>query len=207
MVITYHGLEFFRVQFGDTVLAFNPPKKTSNHKSARFGADIVMSSVRHEDFLGGSLLDSGDKEPFLITGPGEYEVQEIFIRGYPSKTHYGGDERINTIYVATLEGMNLVFLGALDEKELPQAAAEAIDVVDILFVPIGGEGVLNAVEAHKLGVKLEASVIIPMHYDDKALKTFLKEEGEEKVKPQEKLTLKPRDVSGREGDILVLKES
>ena len=61
MVITYYGLQFFRIQFGDTVVAFDPPAKDSDHKSARFGADVSLSSLKDKDFNGGELLSGGDK--------------------------------------------------------------------------------------------------------------------------------------------------
>jgi hypothetical protein len=66
----------------------------------------------------------------------------------------------------------------------------------------GGEGVLNADLAYKLVVKLEPKIIIPMHYGEvgekDALKKFLKEAGED-IKPIEKLTLKKKDLEGKEG--------
>ena len=87
---------------------------------------------------------------------------------------------------------------------------EAIDGVDILFVPIGGEGVLSSTDAYKLAVNLEPKIIIPMHYGDigdkNALKTFFKEGGEETVAPIDKLTVKKKDLEGKEGDIVVLSQ-
>ena len=57
-------------------------------------------------------------------------------------------------------------------------------------------------------MKLEPRLISPMHYGDvgekTALKTFLKEGGEENMKAEEKLTLKKKDLEGKEGDIIVL---
>ena len=41
MIITYQGAEFFKVQFGDTTLAFNPISKESKLKPTRFFADIA----------------------------------------------------------------------------------------------------------------------------------------------------------------------
>lgn len=207
MVITKHGPAFIKIQFGDTVLAFNPPSSESDKKSARFGADVALSSVKHSDFLGGELLTAGDKEPFVIDGPGEYEVGGVFIKGLPSVTNYKGEQRINTVYVVELEDMNICFLGALDVSKLEGSTAEAIDEVDILFVPVGGDGVLDPADAYKLAVTLEANVIIPIFHngsgDDEAVTAFLKEAGE-KAKPVDKLTLKRRDVSGEEGAIKVL---
>ena len=76
--------------------------------------------------------------------------------------------------------------------------------IDILFVPIGGGDVLDVPQASKLAVKLEAKLIIPMHYGTQALASFLKEEGIKEVEPVEKLTIKKKDLELMEGEIVVL---
>ncbi len=212
MVISHLGAQFFKVTFGDTTLAFDPISKTSKLKGAKFGADIAFISVNHPDMNGAEQVALGDRQPVVIDGPGEYEIQGIFATGYQSVSHYGGQERINTIYILKFEGMKLCFLGALGSGELPQAVKEASDDIDILFVPIGGDGVLDAAEAHKLAVKLESKLVIPMHYrtsmgdigDKDALTTFLKEEGSEKLKPLDKLTLKKKDLDGKGNEVVLL---
>ncbi len=210
MIITYFGGEFFKVQFGDTVLAFNPISKDSKLKPSRFGADIVLSTTYHEDFNGIDQVSHGDKKPFVISGPGEYEVKEVFIKGLASESKYGGKDLINTIYTVSLENMNICFLGAINTPELKNETVEALDEIDILFVPIGGEGVLDPVKAYKLAVSLEPKIIIPMHYGDignkDALKIFLKEAGEN-PKAEPKLTLKKKDLEGKEGDIMLIDSS
>lgn len=207
MIITYYGGEFFKVQFGDTTLAFNPISKDSKLKSSRFGADIVLSTTYHADFNGVEQVSHGDKKPFVISGPGEYEVKEVFIKGLSSESKYGGKDLVNTIYTVSLENMNICFLGALNNSELKNETVEALDEIDILFVPIGGDGVLDPVKAYKLAVSLEPKIIIPMHYGDvganDALKVFLKEAGEN-PKSESKLTLKKKDLEGKEGDIILL---
>jgi L-ascorbate metabolism protein UlaG (beta-lactamase superfamily) len=205
MVITYHGAEFFKVQFGDTVIAYNPISKDSKQKTTRFGADIVLVSTNHPDFNGVDNTSHGDREPFVISGPGEYEVKGIFIKGFLSKTNFGGESKINTIYTVAMEGMNLCFLGALGNSDISKETMEDIDEIDILFTPIGGDGVLEPAAAYKLAVSLEPKLIIPMQYNGDAavLKKFLKEGGEES-KPVEKLTLKKKDLEGKEGEIIVL---
>ena len=207
MVITHYGMQFFKVSFGDTTIALDPISKNSKLKGPKFGADIAISSANHSDMNGVLDMSFGDKKPFTIVGPGEYEIGGIFIKGFASKTNYGGKEMNNTIYLITLEDMNLIFLGALSNSELPNEVKEAIDDVDILFAPIGGDGVLSPAEAHKLAVKLEPKIIIPMHMENgggNALKTFLKEEGLDSVKPVDKLTIKKKDLVGKDGEIIVL---
>lgn len=210
MVITYLGGEFFKVQFGDTVLAFNPISKDSKLKTSRFGADIALISLNHTDMNGIDQVSFGEKKAFAVTGPGEYEVKGVYIKGFKSNSTYDKEPRLNTIYMVSLEGMNLCFLGALSDKDISNEALEALDEVDILFTPISGNGVLTPADAYKLAVKLEPKIIIPMHYgsigDANALKVFLKEGGEDALKPEDKLTLKKKDLEGRKTDIVVLGE-
>lgn len=209
MIITYLGGEFVKIQFGDTTLAFNPISKDSKLSTAKFGADVVLSSINHPDMNGVDQVSFGDKKAFAIAGPGEYEVKGVFIKGFGSVSNYDGEKRINTIYSVALEGMNLCFLGALDTAELPKEADEGIDGVDVLFVPIGGEGVLDAARAYKLAVSIGPKIIIPVHYGDlgskDALKAFLKEAGENPT-PEAKLTLKKKDLEGKDADVVVLQK-
>lgn len=209
MVITHHGAEFFKVVFGDTTLAFNPIGKQSKLKGPKFGADIALISLNHPDMNGAQQVSHGERQPFVIDSPGEYEIGGVFVRGYSSRSNYGGKGKINTVYFVTLEGMKLCFLGALGSKELSDEIRGRFDEIDLLFVPIGGEGVLEPAEAHELSVSVEPHVVIPMHYDQigikNALKLFLKEEGRERAQPEEKLTVKRRDLEMWQGEVVVLK--
>lgn len=204
MVITHHGGQCFKVTFGDTTLAFDPVSKDSKLPSTKFGSDVAFVSLWHPNFNGTLQVTHGTKEPFVVAGPGAYEVGEVTVRGFGVKTMYDGQEHWNTIYQVQLEGMNIVFLGALGTPDIESSTLEELGDIDILFIPIGGGDVLEVPQASKLAVKLEARVVIPMHYDAKALTAFLKEESAEGVKPVEKLTLKKRDVSIMEGEIAVL---
>ncbi len=196
----------FKVQFGDITLAFNPISKDSKLKPSRFGADIVFSSAAHPDFNGVDQVTHGDKKPFVVSGPGEYEIRGVFVKGLPSESKFGGKDLINTIYTVSLENMNICFLGAINNSELKNETVEALDEIDILFVPIGGDGVLDPAKAYKLAVSLEPKIIIPMHYTDATLKTFLKEAGET-PKSEPKLTLKKKDLEGKEADVILLDSS
>ena len=216
MVITYHGGQFFKVAFGDVTLAVNPISKASKLPQTRFGSDIVLISMLTEDFDGIENVTHGDKQPFVAHGPGEYEVKKVVIRGIGVPSNFAGESRLNTIYLVEMEGMHLAFLGALSSRKLSSEAKELLEDIDILFLPIGGSGVLSAADAHELAVELEPRLVIPCHYlplpaqagaqagDASSLKKFLKEEGEESLKPVEKLTLKKKDLDGKEGEVVVL---
>lgn len=204
MIITYYGKQSFKVSFGETTLSFDPVSKKSKEKEVRFGADITFVSVNHPDFNGSAQNAHGDREPFVVTGPGEYEVKEVFIKGFPSVSNYSGDTYINTLYFIELEGMKICFLGAVNTIDLPDAAKEELDEIDILFVPVGEEGVLSASEAAKLAARIEPRIIIPMPHTPNALKKFMDEAGGASQKPVDKLTIKKKDVMGKEGEVVVL---
>jgi L-ascorbate metabolism protein UlaG (beta-lactamase superfamily) len=214
MIITYCGAEFFKVSFGNTTLAFNPISKDSKLKQTRFGADIALITTEHPDMNGATQVSLGDKEPFIIRGPGEYEKNDVLIKGYPTVTRYGGVERINTAYLVTLEKMLILFLGAIATRDLPTELKEALDKIDLLFVPIGGDGVLEPDDAYAFAASIEPKIIVPMHYtapstgsntlgSAHALDLFLKEEGGLEHTPVDKLTIKPKDLEGKENEVVV----
>lgn len=206
MVITYHGGQAFRISLGDLTIAYNPISKDSKLKSASFGADIVLITTKHPDMNGSAQAMRGDKEPFIVDGPGEYEVRDVIIKGFKTESTYDNTERLNTVYIVSLEGLTLCFAGALKYPSLGTEASEEINEVDVLFVPIDGEGELNPSDAYKLAVGLEAKLVIPMgaKMTDAQIKQFLKEGGSDGIKPIDKLTLKPKDVVGKTGEIVVL---
>lgn len=196
------------------VIVLNPVSKKSKVEvpEPRFKADIALVSFKHPDFNGVSSLSSrDDKETFVIDGPGEYEIKGVFIKGFSSNTIYDGQKGINTIYKISLEGITLGFLGALSPKGVTDQVLGELEDIDVLFVPIGGNGVLKAGEAYKLAVKVSPKMIIPMYFDlvgeKNALNKFLKEEAGENAKPLERLTLKKSDLSSKEGEIVVLSSS
>ncbi len=212
MVITHLGGQCFKVTFGDLTLAFDPISKGGTLPAVKFGADIALISRSHPDMNGIAEVTYGEREPFVINGPGEYERSGVTVQGFLTKSAYGLQKgetsAVNTMYAVDLEDMNLVFLGALSDTSLPAAAREAIDEIDILFVPVGGDGVLSASAAHELAVSLEPHIIIPMHWSGmgtpKALEAFLKEEGG-KAETVEKLTIKKKDALAKDGAIIVIK--
>nr|MBP9817006.1 MBL fold metallo-hydrolase [Candidatus Paceibacterota bacterium] len=126
MVITHHGGQCFKVTFGDLTLVFDPISKGGTLPSVRFGADIALVSRQHKDMNGVDEVTYGDKEPFAITGPGEYEYKGVTVQGFLTRSEYGlskGEETaMNTVYAVKLEGMTLVHLGALSEASLPPEA-------------------------------------------------------------------------------------
>ena len=202
MIITYYGAACFKVQSGETVLAFNPPSKESEYKSPRFAPDIILVSSNHKDYNGWENLPGKTEgaKPFVAEGQGEYEVSGIYIKGI------GSNGRNNTVYTLALEDISICHLGALS-KEMDPSLKEAVGEVDILFIPIGGGELLDPQKAAGAAIHLEAKVVIPMNYNESQLKQFIKEFGAGEATAADKLTIKKKDLAEKKGEVVVLKSA
>lgn len=212
MIITHFNKQHFKIQLGDLTLSFNPVSKDSKFPTNKYGADVVFITTNTPDYNGGEMMTFGEKVPFIISSPGEYEVQDIFIKAFGSFVDLSLDVKSknktklqNTSYVMNVDNMKICFLGCLHEDLTPEQK-EIIDEVDILFVPVSSsEEMLNAYDASKLATKLEPKLVIPMDYDDASLKLFLKESGTDaaKIEKIDKLTIKRKDIESKQGEVVV----
>lgn len=207
MIIQRVGGYCFKLSAGPVTVALNPPGAKSKLKVNKFGSDLVMVSVRNVDWEGAEAATHGDKEPFVISGPGAYEVGDITIAGFATPTEYGGKlaDVGNTVYVFEMDGIRVVALGALSSPKLPQELRAELDEIGIVLVPVG-DGTLDPKAAHELMVALEPKIIIPYGVGadgDAAVKAFLKAEGES-PKPEEKLTIRAKEVQEKDGDVVLL---
>lgn len=162
-------------------------------------ADIVTVSHQHDDHNNIAAVEGTSRrtEPFIISGPGEYEVSGVFIYGIPSfhDSENGTKRGENTIYIINVDGIKLAHLGDLGHR-LSEAQLEEINGVDVLMIPVGGIYTLNAAEAVKVVSQVEPKIVIPMHYklpglkfELDPLKNFLKEIGLEGIKSEDKLVI------------------
>jgi L-ascorbate metabolism protein UlaG (beta-lactamase superfamily) len=199
MIITYHGAGCFRLSVGSTTVVLGPIAKESSWKHATFGADIAVVPLQHPDTNGVAEVTYGGKVPFAVDGPGEYEIAEVLIKGYPATSRLSGAEEIATSYLLRMEKMTLLYLGPVGTPELHSSLKQVLEDVDILFVPVGGDAVLAAADAHKLTVQVEPKVVIPVCYNKArctaACETFEKEQGGDVQRVGEKWTVKPKEIA------------
>ena len=171
MVITRisdFGLKFTQ---GSLSVAVNPPVDKKSADGGTFGADITLLSAPALGFDSAEHFDNKGKG-FVISGPGEYERDDLFIYGLASTTNYGSGG-INTVYYFNLDSIDVLILGAHEPDALPNEITELADNVDILVVPIAGDSVMGPVAANKLSTKLEAKVIIPIGATKETISKYL----------------------------------
>lgn len=107
-----------------------------------------------------------------IEGPGEYEIADFSIRGVSARRHIDGAETepLAAIYRIEVGDVRIGLLGNIDEH-LSEDQLEALGVVDVLIIPVGGGGyTLDPVAAVALTRRIDPKAVIPVHYADPALK-------------------------------------
>lgn len=103
-----------------------------------------------------------------LEGPGEYEAGPFSIKGEAAWRHIDteADAKIATVYRIEVMGIRIGVIGNVSQK-LTDEQFEALGVVDILVIPVGGGGyTIDATDATKLVRQIEPKVVIPVHYKD-----------------------------------------
>ncbi len=162
MEIDWFGHACFRLRGREGTVITDPYSKEIGLSFPRPRADIVTLSHDHP---GHNFANGVKGEPRVLSGPGEYEIKNIFVTGIPTAhDKKGGKERgKNTVYTIEMDGLTICHLGDLGHVPT-QPQAEAFGNVNILLVPVGGVSTINASEAAEIVSLLEPQVIIPMHY-------------------------------------------
>ncbi len=209
MEITWLGHSCFRLRGREGVVVTDPFSKDAGYEWPRPRADIVTISHEHENHSQAQRV-AGD--PKVVRGPGEYEINNIFVTGIASfhDAKKGAERGPNTIYLIEFDDMKVCHLGDLGHVPT-QTQAEALNDLDVLLVPVGGVHTLNAAQAAEVVSQLEPRIVIPMHYKTKAypqklegLDKFLKEMGLKSVEEQDSLKVTKNSVP-EETQVVVLK--
>lgn len=106
-----------------------------------------------------------------IEGPGEYEVGDFAVKGVRASRHIDPSdaEPISTMYRLEIGDVRIAVLGNVAPK-LNEDQLEGLGVVDILIIPVGGNGyTLDATSSVTLTRQIDPRVVIPIHYADQGL--------------------------------------
>lgn len=124
--------------------------------------DIALFTTAHGNLAKGAKI--------VIDQPGEYEVSGVSVYGIPARAHMDEEGQMNaTMYKILAEDLRILVTGHI-YPELSDDQLETIGMVDVMIVPVGGNGyTLDGVGALKLIKKVEPKLVIPTHYDQKGL--------------------------------------
>lgn len=157
MEIQYYGANSIKITTKKSVISVDP---TSN--IVKLSTDLkktnTVLATRPE-------LGEGVSEGiFLVTSPGEYEFDDYSVKGIAAQPHTGSVGDLSaTIYRLSSADTVILFVGHIDSK-LTEDQLEAIGMVDIVVVPVGGNGyTLDAQGAASVVRALEPKLVIPVH--------------------------------------------
>ncbi len=196
----WFGHNCFRIKSREATIITDPVERSTGYAMAKQNANIV--SVSNYDSPNANL---GVVRPEyqIVDGPGEYEMDDVFITGVRTFLDEERTERkqFNTAYLFELDGFVICHLG--DLGQLPNSdQTEQLAQADILLLPVGGGNGLTQEQATEVVSLLEPKVLIPMQYrteiGDKhllPLEPFVKLIGAELPEPVEKYAPRQADLS------------
>lgn len=171
-------------------------------------AELGLKSVTKADdvlLYTGPHAAASSSSRIVIDGPGEYEVGGLSVVGIAARAHIDEPEGHSaTMYKVMTDDTNILITGHI-YPDLSDDQLERIGMVDVMIVPVGGNGyTLDPAGAMQVIKKVEPKLVIPTHYADdavhyvvpqQALDQALKTMGMEPKDTVAKLRFKPADIT------------
>ncbi|MEO8956974.1 MAG: MBL fold metallo-hydrolase [Ktedonobacteraceae bacterium] len=210
MEITWLGHSCFQLRGKTVTVITDPFPPQPGYSLGKVTAPIVTLSHNH---AGHNYVQGVGGNPYVVQGPGEYEISEVLITGVASyhDNKRGQEHGRNTIYVIHMDDLVICHLGDLGHI-LQEEQLEEVADADVLLIPIGGHHTINATQAAEVISQVEPRVIIPMHYRTAAvegqrdsldpLDKFCREMGVE-MNPQPKLVVTRNNLPA-EAQVVIL---
>jgi L-ascorbate metabolism protein UlaG (beta-lactamase superfamily) len=163
MEIQYYGANCVRITTKKASITIDDNLSDLGAKSPMRAGDIAVFTGAHGEASVAPKL--------VIDQPGEYEVSDTSVYGIAARAHIDEpSQQTATIFKIVGDDIRLVALGHI-YPDLSEAQLETLGTVDILLIPVGGNGyTLDPIGALKLIKKIEPKLIIPTHFADKGLK-------------------------------------
>lgn len=163
MELTFHGANCIKIANKKTSVIIDDNLAALGGKSVATAKDIVL--------LTGDTEHPKDSH-FTIDLPGEYEVSDVSVQGIAARSHIAeaASDTSTTMYRIIIDGVRIAVTGHI-YPNLSDTQLEALGTIDVLFVPVGGNGyTLDAGGAQKIIKAIEPKIVVPTHYAGKGLK-------------------------------------
>jgi L-ascorbate metabolism protein UlaG (beta-lactamase superfamily) len=161
MEFQYYGGNCVRITTKNAVFVIDDNLKTLGLKTVTKPENVAVFTV---------LPATKPEARLILTDPGEYEVSEVSIFGIAARAHMDeAGKKSATIYKFMYDDTRVCVLGHV-YPDLTEDQLEEIGIVDVMIVPVGGNGyTLDGVGALHIIKQIEPKLVIPTHYDDKNL--------------------------------------
>lgn len=163
MIITWLGQACVVIKHEGKTLVIDPYSPDIGITMPSLACDIGLITHAHADHNNTSALT---EKPFIINEPGEYEIGGFFIETVVSfhDSEQGAKRGQNLIFIITVGGYRLAHFGDFGQASLLPAQLEALNEIDIAFLPVGGFYTIDGKQAASIVHQLEPKVVIPIHY-------------------------------------------
>lgn len=196
MVISWYGEGCFKIQSGDFVILVDPFDPDRGLAPPRIRPSVLLYSLHSFPI---PFTHDGENTK-MIFGAGEYDTDEARITGVQLEKE-STPTFIKTIYRIELENIAVGVLGHIS-GELPPEATEKLAGIDVVFFPAGGAPFITQKDAATLLKTLEPKIAIPSFFkipklqrDAGALEEFVASAKLKSAEPQEKISLRYKDIS------------
>lgn len=158
MELSFYGANCFRLATKQTTVVIDDNLADLGAKTITADADVSVVTQQRIKATPSTRLN--------LDMPGEYELADLTVIGIQARSYTDNeDERTATIFKFISGPYQLVVLGHVHPK-LSEKTLEAIGVVDVLMVPVGGTGyTLDAEDATNVIKLIEPKIVIPCHYE------------------------------------------
>ncbi len=146
--------------------------------------------------------------PEILNWPGEYEIDGIAITGIPA--HDQKELKENIIFKFVIDRIRVCHMGSFNTKASDEIL-DKIGNVDILIIPVGGTGCINAEKAKEIIEEVDPRIIIPMQYKNEnnldqqdTLQDFLKKMGMTEIEPTDTYTITRSQLPDDKSEVILL---
>lgn len=161
MDITWYGHSCFRIsERGRITVVTDPYSEAIGLPLPKLKADVVTIS---HDVPGHNHWEAVKGQPYVLSGPGEYEIGGSFIMGIAMHHVREDGPHMNVAYLIEYDNLTVLHLGDLNHVP-EQSVIEEIGQVNVLLVPVGGGNSLKASQAAEVVALVEPHFVVPMHY-------------------------------------------
>ncbi len=208
MDIQFYGANCVRINTKEATVVIDDNLKSLGKKSITKKDNIALLTnplTRDETILKDTKA--------VIDMPGEYELSQVSILGVPAQAHIDESGENAVVYRLVIGDIRIAVIGHI-HPDFPEEKLEELGTIDIVFIPVGGNGyTLDPVGATKLIKKLDPKIIIPTHYEIKGinyevpqqpLEEALKALSMEPSETTEKLKLKPNAALPESKQLIII---
>jgi L-ascorbate metabolism protein UlaG (beta-lactamase superfamily) len=161
--IRWHGHSCFEIKDDITLVTDPHDGKSIGIPAPNIEGDIILVSHDHYDHNSVKTVEKiGSK---IVRDEKKRNINNIKIKGIKTfhDENYGNNRGENIIFKFVIDNISFCHLGDLGHV-IEGNIVDKIGKIDILFIPVGGNFTIDAINAWKIVDLIKPSIIIPMHY-------------------------------------------